>query len=57
MQVKIFLKLTRCIFGSKHEDSIRRHYEMVEMAAYKDSVATKLLEESKDIKRTLENRN
>ena len=40
-----------------YEDSIRRHYEMVEMAAYKDSVATKLLEESKDIKRILENRN
>lgn len=39
-----------------YEDSIRRH-EMVEMAAYKDSVATKLLEESKDIKRILENRN
>ena len=40
-----------------YEDSIRRHHEMVEMAAYKDSVATKLLEESKDIKRILENRN
>ena len=39
-----------------YEDSIRRHHEMVEMAAYKDSVATKLLEESKDIKRILENR-
>ena len=40
-----------------YEDSIRRHHKMVEMAAYKDSVATKLLEESKDIKRILENRN
>ena len=40
-----------------YEDSIRHHHEMVEMAAYKDSVATKLLEESKDIKRILENRN
>ena len=38
-----------------YEDSIRRHHEMVEMAAYKDSVATKLLEESKGIKRILEN--
>ena len=39
-----------------YEDSIRRHHEMVEMAAYKDSIAHKLWEESKGIKRILENR-
>ena len=36
-----------------YEDSIRRHHEMVEMAAYKDSIAHKLWEESKGIKRIL----
>ena len=39
-----------------YEDSIRRLHEMLEMAAYKDSIATKLWEESKGIKRILENR-
>ena len=39
-----------------YEDSIRRHYEMLEMAAYKDSIANKLLQESNGIKRILENR-
>ena len=39
-----------------YEDSIRRHHEMLEMAAYKDSIANKLWEESKGIKRILENR-
>ncbi len=33
-----------------YEDSIRRHYEMVEMAAYKDSIANKLRKESEIIK-------
>ena len=33
-----------------YEDSVRHHYEMVEMAAYKDSIANKLLQESKSIK-------
>ena len=36
-----------------YEDSIRRHYEMVEMAAYKDSVAHKLWQESNSIKRAI----
>ena len=39
-----------------YEDSIRRHHEMLEMAAYKDSMANKLWEESKGIKRISENR-
>ena len=39
-----------------YEDSIRRHHEMLEMVAYKDSMANKLCEESKGIKRILENR-
>ena len=36
-----------------YEDSIRRHHEMVEMAAYKDSLAHRLLHESRKIKSTL----
>ena len=36
-----------------YEDSIRHHHEMVEMAAYKDSIANKLLQESHRIKRTI----
>ena len=36
-----------------YEDSIHRHYEMIEMAAYKDSIACKLLKESKSIKQKL----
>lgn len=39
-----------------YEDSVRRHHEMLEMAAYKDSMANKFWEESKGIKRILENR-
>ena len=39
-----------------YEDSIRRHHEMLKMVAYKDSMANKLCEESKGIKRILENR-
>ena len=39
-----------------YEDSIRHHHEMVKMAAYKDSIANKLWEESKGIKRILGNR-
>ena len=38
-----------------YEDSIRHHHEMVKMAAYKDSIANKLWEESKGIKHFLEN--
>ena len=36
-----------------YEDSVRLHYEMVEMAAYKDSIACKLLKESQKIKNNL----
>jgi hypothetical protein len=36
-----------------YEDSIRHHHEMVEIAAYKDSIANKLLQESHRIKRTI----
>ena len=36
-----------------YEDSVRRHYEMVEMAAYKDSIANKLRKESEIIKKKL----
>ena len=36
-----------------YEDSVRYHYEMVEMAAYKDSIANKLWQESKSIKRAI----
>ena len=36
-----------------YEDSIRHHHEMVEMAAYKDSIANKLLQESHRIKRVI----
>ena len=36
-----------------YEDSIRRHHEMVEMAAYKDSVAHKLWKESSQIKKAI----
>lgn len=39
-----------------YEDSIRHHHEIVKMAAYKDSIANKLWEESKGIKHFLENR-
>lgn len=33
-----------------YEDSVRHHYEMIEIAAYKDSIANRLLRESKEIK-------
>lgn len=36
-----------------YEDSIRHHHEMVEMAAYKDSIANKLMKESANIRRTI----
>ena len=36
-----------------YEDSIRRHHEMVEMAAYKDSIANKFRKESEIIKKML----
>lgn len=36
-----------------YEDSIRRHYEMVEMAAYKDSMSNILRKESEMIKKKL----
>ena len=39
-----------------YENSVRRHHKMIEMAAYKDSIANKLLQESNGIKRILENR-
>ena len=38
---------------ASYEDSIRHHHEMVEMAAYKDSIANKLLQESNRIKRAI----
>ena len=38
---------------SFYEDSILQHYKMVEIAAYKDSVANRLWEESKMIKRVI----
>ena len=37
-----------------YEDSVRHHHEMIRMAVYKDSVANKLWEESKNIKRAIE---
>ena len=36
-----------------YEDSIRRHHEMVEMAAYKDSIAKKLSHEADEIRKTI----
>jgi len=36
-----------------YEDSVRHHYEMIEMAAYKDSLANRLLHESRKIKNAL----
>ena len=35
---------------SVYEDSVRRHYEMIKMAEYKDSLASQLINESKRIK-------
>ena len=37
-----------------YEDSIRRRHEMVEMAAYKDSIAKKLSHEADEIRKTIE---
>ena len=39
-----------------YEDSVRHHYEMIEIAAYKDSIANHLLRESKEIKSNFGNR-
>ena len=39
-----------------YEDSVRHHYEMIEMAAYKDSIANRLLRESEEIKSNFTNR-
>ena len=39
-----------------YEDSVRHHYEMIEMAAYKDSLANRLLRESEEIKSYFGNR-
>ena len=36
-----------------YEDSVHHHYEMIEMATYKDSLANRLLHESRKIKETL----
>ena len=41
---------------ASYEDSVRHHYEMIEMAAYKDSVANRLLRESEEIKSNFTNR-
>ena len=39
-----------------YEDSVRRHYEMFEMAVYKDSLTNRLLQESEEIKSKFVNR-
>ena len=39
-----------------YEDSVRHHYEMIEIAAYKGSIANRLLRESKEIKSNFGNR-
>ncbi len=39
-----------------YEDSVRHHYEMIEIAAYKDSIANRLLRESEEIKSNFGNR-
>lgn len=38
-----------------YEDSVRRHHEILEVAAYKDSIANTLWKESKQIKRPIKN--
>lgn len=38
-----------------YEDSVRRHNEILEVAAYKDSIANTLWKESKQIKRAIKN--
>ena len=36
-----------------YEDSVRHHYEMIEMAAYKDSIAKQLFKEATEIKKNI----
>ena len=48
---KVIDDVRNCV--AAYEDSIRHHHEMVEMAAYKDSIANKLLQESNRIKRAM----
>ena len=36
-----------------YEDSIRQHYEMIQMAVYKDSVAKQLFKEANEIKQNI----
>ena len=48
---KVIDDVRNCV--AAYEDSIRHHYEMVEMATYKDSIANKLLQESNRIKRAM----
>ena len=48
---KVIDDVRNCV--AAYEDSIRHHHEMVEMATYKDSIANKLLQESKSIKRAI----
>lgn len=38
-----------------YEDSVRRHHEILEVAAYKDSIANTLWKELKQIKRAIKN--
>jgi hypothetical protein len=38
-----------------YEDSVRQHHEMLEMAAYKNSIANTLWKELKQIKRAIKN--
>lgn len=38
-----------------YEDSVRRHHEILEVTAYKDSIANTLWKESKQIKRAIKN--
>ena len=40
-----------------YEDSIRRHHEIVEMAAYKDSIANHILKEADALKQIIKNNN
>lgn len=40
-----------------YEDSVRRHHEILEVAAYKDSIANTLWKESKQIKRAIKTPN
>ena len=38
-----------------YEDSVRRHHEILEVAAYKDSITNTLWKGSKQIKRAIKN--